>query len=382
MTSSRALRVAILGAGMIGEVHRRAARLAGAELVGVLASTPERSRTVAAAWGVERAYADLDEVAASGVDAVHICTPNASHVPYAVQLMEAGKHVLCEKPLGISLDDAKHAAAVAERTGMVNTMPFAYRFHPMVREMRARVQSEEFGDVNLMHGSYLQDWLLDPRATSWRVDASAGGPSRAFGDIGSHWCDLVEWVTGHRISELTAAVQTVLPERAGPAAGTFARADGDGEGAAQAVAVTTEDAVQVLFRTDRGAAGSLVVSQVSPGRKNRLWFEVDGAAAGLAFDQENPETLHIGRRTGTSMLPRDPALLSPEAARISPLPAGHPMGYHDCFAGFVADVYQAIADGRPSAVPRYPTFSDAASTARLTEAVLRSARTRSWIEVS
>jgi predicted dehydrogenase len=143
--------------------------------------------------------------------------------------------------------------------------------------------------------------------------------------------------------------------------------------------VTTEDAVQVLFRTDRGASGSVVVSQVSPGRKNRLWFEVDGAAASLAFDQENPESLFVGSRGGNAVLPRDPALLSAEAARISPLPAGHPMGYHDCFAGFVTDVYRAVSEGGGQ---RFPTFGDAARTVRLTEAVLRSARTRSWIEVS
>ena len=164
-------RVAILGAGMIGEVHRRAAVLAGAEVAGVMASSPERSREVAAAWGAETAFADIDEVAASDIDVVHICTPNASHVPYAIALMEAGKHVLCEKPLGIGLADAQQAADVAESTGVVNTIPFAYRFHPMARELHARVHSEEFGAVNLIHGSYLQDWLLDPHG-----HLVAGGP--------------------------------------------------------------------------------------------------------------------------------------------------------------------------------------------------------------
>ena len=183
---------------MIGDVHRRAAMLAGAQILGVMASTPERSRQVAEDWGVEQAYGSIEEVADSKAEIVHICTPNASHVPYAVALMQAGKHVLCEKPLGVSVEDARHAAQVADDTGVINTIPFAYRFHPMVREMRARVQAEDFGAINLMHGSYLQDWLLNPRATSWRVDPKAGGPSRAFGDIGSHWCDLVEWVTGDR----------------------------------------------------------------------------------------------------------------------------------------------------------------------------------------
>ena len=175
MTPRSAKRVAILGAGMIGGVHRRAAILAGAKIVGVMASSPERSREVAESWGAEQAYENIDQVADSDVDAVHICTPNASHVPYAIRLMAAGKHVLCEKPLGISLDDAQQAAAAAESAGVVNTIPFTYRFHPMVREMRARVQSEEFGAINLIHGSYQQDWLLNPRSTSWRVE-SKGWP--------------------------------------------------------------------------------------------------------------------------------------------------------------------------------------------------------------
>ena len=173
-------RVAILGAGMIGEVHRRAAILAGATVAGVLASTPERSRQVADHWGVEQAYPDLDAVAESDVEVVHICTPNASHVPYAVALMEAGKHVICEKPLGVGVEDAQQAADVAERTQLVNTMPFVYRFHPMVRELRARVQDEAFGSVNLIHGSYLQDWLLDPHSTSGgSIRPPAGRPGRS-----------------------------------------------------------------------------------------------------------------------------------------------------------------------------------------------------------
>ena len=395
MTSGAPPRVAIAGAGMIARVHADAARRAGAHIVGVSASTPERAKAAAERLGIRRSFDTSEELAVSDeVDVVHVCTPNALHSGLVRLALEAGKHVVCEKPLATTAATAHELTELAERTGLVTAVPFVYRYHPMAAEARARVHSGSTGPIRLIHGHYLQDWLSEPGDNNWRVDPAAGGESRAFADIGSHWCDLVEWVTGHRISELTALVQTVLPQRDGPAAGTFAPTADEGEvsgagesgaggsGAGESVAVTTEDAVQVLFHTDRGASGSLVVSQVSPGRKNRLWFEADGAAASLAFDQENPETLFVGRRSGTSVLPRDPALLSPEAARISSLPAGHPMGYHDCFAGFVADVYQAIAQGRPAAAPRYPTFSDAARTARLTEAVLRSARTRSWIEVS
>ncbi|MCW2805167.1 MAG: putative oxidoreductase [Propionibacteriaceae bacterium] len=373
------LRVAILGAGMIGEVHRRAALLAGAELVGVMASTPDRSREVAQAWRVERAFADIDEVISSDVEVVHICTPNASHVPYAVALMEAGKHVICEKPLGISLADALEAAAVAERTGMVNTIPFAYRFHPMAREMRARVQSGEFGDVNLIHGSYLQDWLLDPHATSWRVDPETGGPSRAFGDIGSHWCDLAEWVTGQRITALVSTTSISIPQRPAATAASFSAVRSD----APMVDVKTEDSALILFRTDADVAGSAVISQLSAGRKNRLWIEVDGGRRSAVFDQELPEQLWIGADEGATVLVRDPNHGSAEQRRLSSLPAGHAQGYAQCFENFVSDSYAAVeaAAGHGEVPDGLPTFADGARAAAICDAMLRSAADSQWVKV-
>ena len=331
-------RVAILGAGMIGDVHRRAAMLAGAQILGVMASTPERSRQVAEDWGVEQAYGSIDEVADSKAEIVHICTPNASHVPYAVALMQAGKHVLCEKPLGVSVEDARHAAQIADDTGVINTIPFAYRFHPMVREMRARVQAEDFGAINLMHGSYLQDWLLNPRATSWRVDPKAGGPSRAFGDIGSHWCDLVEWVTGDRIARLVATTSITIKQRPAATAATFSAAETD----APLVDVQTEDTALIMFRTVDDVAGSAVISQLSAGRKNRLWVEVDGMHQSAVFDQEQPEQLWIGSETGAQLLFRDPNQGSAEQRRLSSLPAGHAQGYAQCFENYVVDSYAAV----------------------------------------
>ena len=364
---------------MIGEVHRRAALVAGATVVGVMASSPERSRAVAADWGVEHAYADLDEVAAGDAEIVHICTPNASHVPYAVALMEAGKHVICEKPLGVGLADAQQAYAVAEQTGVVNTMPFAYRFHPMAREMRARVQGDTFGAVNLIHGSYLQDWLLDPRATSWRVDPMTGGPSRAFGDIGSHWCDLAEWVTGDRIAQLAATTSITIKERPDATVPTMSAAPTD----APLVEVKTEDSALILFRTARDVAGSGVISQLSAGRKNRLWLQVDGMQASAAFDQEQPEQLWLGAADGARVLVRDPTQGSAEQRRLSALPAGHVQGYAQCFEAYVADSYAAVDAHRGSGeVPDgLPTFADGLRAAVICDAMLRSAATREWVTV-
>ena len=324
--SETPLRMAIAGAGMIARVHADAARRAGAVVAGVSASSPERAKAAAQSLGARRSFDSSEELVTSDdVDVVHVCTPNALHGGLVRLALDAGKHVVCEKPLATSAAEAEELTELAAEAGLVAAVPFVYRYHPMAAEARARVSDGSTGAVRLIHGHYLQDWLSEPGDNNWRVDARAGGPSRAFADIGSHWCDLVEWVTGHRISELTANAQTVLPRRVGVAAGTFSAGAG-AAASADGVEVTTEDAVQVLFRTDRGASGSLVVSQVSPGRKNRLWFEVDGAAASLAFDQENPESLFVGSRRGNAVLPRDPSLLSAEAARISPLPAGHPMG--------------------------------------------------------
>ena len=364
---------------MIGEVHRRAALLAGAELVGVMASTPGRSRAVADSWGVEHAFADIDEVAASDVEIVHICTPNASHVPYSIALMQAGKHVLCEKPLGVSLDDANEAAQVAADTGVVNTMPFAYRFHPMARELRAQVQSDAFGAVNLVHGSYLQDWLLNPLATSWRVDPKAGGPSRAFGDIGSHWCDLMEWATGDRIIELVSTTSISIPQRPAATAASFSAVASD----APLIDVTTEDSALILFRTRGGVAGSAVISQLSAGRKNRLWIEVDGMKLSAVFDQELAEQLWVGAEDAVRILVRDPNRHSAEQRRLATIPAGHVEGYAQCFEKFVADSYAAVDahDGEGAVPDGLPTFADGARAAAICDAMLRSDAEKSWVAV-
>ncbi|MEO1977529.1 MAG: Gfo/Idh/MocA family oxidoreductase, partial [Paracoccaceae bacterium] len=285
-TTGRQLRVAILGAGMIGEVHRRAAMLAGAQLVGVMASSAERSVEAAAAWGTDpiRSVAELADLAP---DVVHVCSPNGLHVSHVEAAVAAGAHVICEKPLSVATDEAVHVAQVAADSDRVATVPFVYRFHPLVREIRARVQGGEFGTLQLIHGSYLQDWLLSPMATSWRVDSAVGGPSRAFADIGSHWCDLMEFITGDRIASLVAATAITVPERPATASPSFSAGAQDGGPLRK---VDTEDVASVMFRTARGVLGTVSISQVSAGRKNRLWIEIDGEHLSAAFDQENPET--------------------------------------------------------------------------------------------
>jgi len=356
------LRAAIAGPGSIGKIHARSALLAGAELAGVAASSPESAQAAAAALGAERAFDSAEEMVCDpGIDVVHICTPNHLHLPLAEAALLAGKHVICEKPLALDAAGAERLVDAATDSGLQTAVPFVYRYYATVREARDRVGSGQTGPLRLLHGTYLQDWLLRPEDDDWRVDERLGGASRTFADIGVHWCDLAEFVSGQRIARLSARLLTAVPERRGHP-------------------VTTEDAGVVQFETDAGAIGSVVASQITPGRKNRLWLELDGAEETLAFDQEHPEELWCGSREAVTILGRDPATLSPAAARFAFLPGGHPQGYADCFDAFVAEVYESIRSG--SAAAGMPTFSDGLRAALITDAVLISAREKRWVEVN
>ncbi|WP_326761681.1 Gfo/Idh/MocA family oxidoreductase [Streptomyces phaeochromogenes] len=367
-------RVVILGTGMIGEVHRRAALLAGAQVIGAMASTPERSEAVAGRWRTT-ALRSLDDITRLAPDVVHVCSPNGLHVEHVEAALAAGAHVICEKPLAIGSRAAEALAATAADRNRVATVPFVYRYHPLVREIRSRAAQGEFGRWQLLHGSYLQDWLLSPSATSWRVDAATGGPSRAFADIGSHWCDLMEFVTGERISSLVAATTTTVAERPATSSRSFSASTATGGTLKR---VDTEDAATVLFRTDSGVLGSVTVSQVSAGRKNRLWFEFDGEHRSAVFDQENPETVWLGSQSLAEVLQRDPARGTSEQRRLSVLPAGHPQGYAQCFENFVADTYATV---RGELREGLPTFQDGVRSAHIVDAVLQSARTGQWVDV-
>jgi predicted dehydrogenase len=372
------LRAAIAGTGFIGRIHARSALLAGAQLTGIAASSPESALAAAAELGADRAFDSAEELVRDpDVDVVHVCTPNHLHLPLAEAALAAGKHVICEKPLALDVSGAQRLVDGAADSGVQAAVPFVYRYYPTVREARGRVGSGQTGSLRLIHGTYLQDWLLRPEDSNWRVDEQLGGASRAFADIGSHWCDLAEFVSGHRIVRLCARMLTAVPERVTSAG---RRAFASGEDGGEARPVTTEDAALVQFETDSGAIGSVVVSQISAGRKNRLWIELDGTEEAVAFDQEHPEELWCGRREDVTILRRDPATLSPAAARFAFLPGGHPQGYADCFDAFVVDFYEAVRGG--SEVDGMPTFSDGLRAALITDAVLTSSREERWVDVA
>ena len=358
------VRSGIIGTGFIGGVHARAVQAAG----GVLASVADVSPVAAAEsmhrLGAERfAASAADLIRADDIDVVHICTPNHLHDSLARLAIAAGKHVICEKPLATDASSAAGLVEEAQAAGVVTAVPFVYRFYPSVRDARQRVRTGETGPIRVLHGSYLQDWLVSTEDTNWRVDPALGGSSRAFGDIGVHWCDLIEFVSGHRIVRLTARLLTANAQRA--AVGGKA-------------AVHTEDCAAVTFETDQGALGSVMLSQVTHGRKNRLWFSIDGAEASLSFDQEVPESLWIGRRQQNTVILRGSVPAGSDVDRYNVLPAGHPQGYQDCFNAFVTDVYAATAGQAPDGLP---TFVDGHRAAVLTAAVLASASSGQWAEI-
>ncbi len=360
-TTTTGYRAGIIGAGFMGGVHARAIRVNGGDVVGVVAGSADSSARAAESF-LTRAYDSVDALLAADVDVVHVCTPNYLHHPLTMSAIAAGKHVVCEKPLATDPADALEMTRAIEEAGRVGTVPFVYRFHPMVREARERVRRGEVGRLRLAHGSYLQDWLASAADDNWRVDSSLGGATRAFGDIGSHWCDLLEFVSGDRIKALSARSDTVNPSR----------------GSKTEHQVDTEDLVVMQFETEAGMLGTATISQVSPGRKNRLLLEISGSEATLSFDQEESEKLWLGRREGSQLLVRDPDTLSEAAARYTQVPAGHPQGYQECFAGLVADTARAINGADPDGLP---TFADGLRAAGIADAVVRSAASHTWVEV-
>ncbi|WP_435526834.1 Gfo/Idh/MocA family protein [Microbacterium aurantiacum] len=356
-------RAGIIGGGFMAEVHARAIRAAGHEVRGLASSSPESGRRAAQRLGAPIAFDTAEALVASDeIDIVHVCTPNAFHFEQAAAAIRHGKGVICEKPLATFEEDAQRLHREAQDADVVTAVPFVYRYYPVVREIRDRIHSGEAGELLLLHGSYLQDWLADRVDTNWRVSSDDGGPSRAFADIGVHWCDLMEFVTGHRIVRLNARLVTAHPHRGAP---------GD--------VVHNEDVSLLTFETDGGAAGSLTVSQVSHGRKNRLWFSFDGTAASFEFNQESPDSFWIGGIDSSSTVTAGTGgTRSADARRLSTLPAGHPYGYQDAFNAFTADAYSAMMGNVAHGLP---DFSDGLRAAQLTAAVIRSSDSQQWVVV-
>jgi predicted dehydrogenase len=376
------VKAALIGGGFIGPVHIEALRRIGVEVVGLLGSTPERAQPLADRLGIGRVYRDLDELLSDEtVQVVHVASPNLAHFEQARRLLESGRHVVCEKPLATTSAETRVLRDLAlSRPQQVAAVNYNVRFYPLCHEMRARVARGDIGRVLSVTGSYTQDWLLYPHDYNWRVTADGGTNLRAVADIGTHWMDLAQFVTGSKIQAVFADLATFHPTRFRPV-GPSETFSGRAESAREPVAITTEDHGAVLLRFDAGARGLFHVSQVTAGRKNRLLLEVAGTEGSLSWDSESPEQLWIGHRDQPNELQvRDPALMAQSAGAISQYPGGHAEGFPDTFKQLFLAVYHGIGDDGHS-TPGFPTFEDGHREVVLCEAIARSAREEAWVEV-
>lgn len=373
----------VVGTGFIGMVHVEALRRLGIPIVGIVGSQPERAHAKADPLGLT-VFESIDALLADQrVKVVHITTPNHLHVTQVKAAIAAGKHVVCEKPLAMTAAESAELLQLARAAGLVHAVNFNIRFYPLCQQARALVASGEIGQPRIITGSYLQDWLLLPTDWNWRLEPALGGDLRAVADIGSHWLDLLTFITGLRVEAVLADLKTFLPIRQKPSrpVDTFTGKETAGR-ETMPQPITTEDYASVLLRFVGGARGALTVSQVSPGRKNRLAFELDGSRQALAWDSERPEELWIGRRDGpNALLLRDPSLLAATARASSDYPGGHAEGFPDTFKQLYRAVYRAVATGAPPAQPDYPTFADGHEELLIGEAIAASARKESWVTV-
>ncbi len=367
----------LVGAGFAGPQHIDAVRRLGfVDIVAIAASSPESGRRKAEALGVQKGYGSYQALLDDpDVQVVHNATPNYLHYEVTSAALAKGKHVVSDKPLAMSAAQAKRLVNEAKRAGVVAAVTFNYRGNPLVQQARLAIARGDIGRPHFVHGYYLQDWLLKDTDFSWRLEPEKGGASSALGDIGSHWCDLAQHVTGLRITHVLGDIATVVKQRKKPRASREAFQPGDDEGG-ERVDIRVEDLASVLVRFENGARGCFSVGQVCGGHKNDLVLEVCGAKASLKWEQEAQNELWVGHRDNANeVLQKDPALLDPDVRRYSQLPGGHQEAWADAFCNVMREIYRCIAEGPPHPTPSpvVASFEDGFRANRIVDAILESA---------
>ena len=374
---------AVIGSGFIGTVHIEALRRIGVRVTGLLGSTPERGAERATKLGVTRAYSSLAELLDDpSVEVVHVTSPNHLHFPQVREILAAGRHVVCEKPLAMTSAESADLVGLAGSSGRVAAVNFNIRFYPVNQHAHDFVAAGSVGDVRLISGRYFQDWLLMESDWNWRLEPDRGGALRAVGDIGSHWLDLTTFISGLHVTAVMADLATFITQRRQPSGPveTYSL-----ERAADTVKreISTEDVATILLRYENGARGIVGISQISPGRKNSLQYEIDGSDSALGWDSEQPDQLWIGHREEPNqILIKNPALMSEGGRRAAALPGGHVEGFADTFAALFRSIYADVGNGSMSTRPPYATFADGHEEMLVSDAIAQSSRSGSWVEVS
>jgi predicted dehydrogenase len=378
------IKVGVVGTGFIGPAHIEALRrLPNVEVAALCEVNIDLARQKAEQLGIERPYVFEDLLRQEDISSIHICTPNFLHYSQAKAALEAGKHVICEKPLAKDLKEAEELVALAARTGLVNAVHFNLRYYPLARQMKTMREKGELGEVYSVIGSYLQDWLFYETDYNWRLEPDKSGDSRAIADIGSHLMDILEYITGLKTVAVMADFNTIHKTRKKPLkpVETYSGKMLQPEDYAD-VPINTEDHANVLLRFSNGNRGVITVSQVSAGRKNQMKLEIAGSKKTFAWNSEAPNEMWIGNRDGyNENLMRDPALVHAEARSVISFPGGHNEGFPDTSKQMFKEVYAAVAAGKQPSTPAYPTFADGYRELLICERILESNRKQGWVEV-
>jgi len=377
------IKVAVAGLGFIGPAHIEALRrIPNIEVVAISDIDEATARAKARELGIERSTADFDDLLSDEIESVHICTPNNLHYEMAKKALNAGKHVICEKPLATTVEEAEELVALAKQKKLVNAIHFNIRYYPLIRQMKVMREKGELGDVYSIIGSYLQDWLFYETDYNWRLEPEQSGESRAIADIGSHLIDLLEHISGLKIVEVMADFNTIHKTRKKPLkpietySGMMLKPEDYAD-----VPINTEDHANVMLRFDNGNKGVVTVSQVCAGRKNRLSLEIAGSKQSFSWTSEQPNDLWIGKRESyNGVMMRDPSLFDDHSRSLISFPGGHNEGFPDTSKQMFKEVYAAITNNDPSN-PSYPTFEDGLRELVLCERIIESNKKQSWVKV-
>jgi predicted dehydrogenase len=360
----------LVGPGFIAPHHIDAVRRLGdVDVVAIAGSSQQSAEKKAQEWKVERAYGDVQALIADpDVQVIHNTTPNNLHLAINLAVLKAGKHVISDKPLAMSASEGKQLRDAALAAGVAHVVTFNYRGNPLVQQARGMIARGEVGRLSFIHGCYLQDYLTSPDAYTWRLDPTKAGASNVLGDIGSHWCDLAEHVSGLKIVDVLAELTTVVPTRYAKSGATFSKQSVD---RGTPIEITSEDLASVLLRFENGAKGSFSVGQILPGHKNDLQLELNGSDCSLKWKQEQQNELWIGRQNkANEILMKDPSLVSDDVRPYTHLPGGHQEAWADAFFNLIRDAYAWIRGGEKTAM--LPTFEDGYRSTCVIEAILKS----------
>jgi len=383
MTRLADVGAAVIGSGFIGTVHIEALRRIGVPVRGLVEASPELGVTRTAELGLPRSYASLAELLADdAVQVVHVTSPNELHHAQVKQILAAGRHVICEKPLAMTSAQSGELVDLAAASGLVNAVNFNLRFYPLNQHLAGLIRQGGLGEVRLVTGHYFQDWLLLDTDWNWRLEKDKGGALRAVGDIGSHWLDLTSFLIGRRVAAVMADLTTFIPVRRRPA-GRVVTFSTEVAAETEPVVIETEDVATIMLRFEGGARGSCAISQLSPGRKNSIAYQIDGATAAAAWESERPEELWIGHRDRPNeLLLRNPALMNALGGAAARLPGGHVEGFADTFGAVFRAIYADVIAGAPSATRTYANFADGHDEMLVGDAVLESSRQGRWVPVA